>query len=138
MSTHAPSAAADREAVLDTLRRLNRCWLERRPRDLAAFLHPDVAMAFPGFSGKAEGREALVAGFADFCENAVAHAYEESEHDVHVAGGTAVASFRFAMVYERDGARYRSTGRDVWVFTRAGVEWLAVWRTMLELAEEPA
>ena len=35
---------------------------------------------------------------------------------VDVVGETAVVSFAFAMVYERDGASYRATGRDLWVF----------------------
>jgi hypothetical protein len=42
------------------------------------------------------------------------------------------------MVYERSGGRYRSTGRDFWIFARQGDAWLAVWRTMLDLAEQPA
>ena len=63
--------------------------------------------------------------------------YAESDHQVDLAGNSAVASFRFEMVYARDGASYRSTGRDLWVFERQGDGWLAVWRTMLDLAEEP-
>ena len=50
----------------------------------------------------------------------------------------AVESFRFEMVYARDGGRWRSTGRDLLMFERKGDSWLAVWRTMLDLAEEPA
>ena len=53
-----------------------------------------------------------------------------------VIGDTAVASFTYEMVYERSGKRSRATGRDLWVFTRYGSEWIAVWRTMLDLAEQ--
>jgi len=42
------------------------------------------------------------------------------------------------MVYERSGERSRATGRDLWVFVRQGGEWVAIWRTMLDLAEQPA
>jgi hypothetical protein len=80
----------------------------------------------------------VLAGFVDFCQNARIVSYAESDPFVDLAGSTAVATFRFEMVYARDGASYRSTGRDLWVFERHGDGWLAVWRTMLDLAEEPA
>jgi hypothetical protein len=50
----------------------------------------------------------------------------------------AVAIFQYEMVYERSGERYRSTGRDLWVFQGEGDAWIAVWRTMLEMQEEDA
>jgi ketosteroid isomerase-like protein len=127
----------DRDAVLDAMQRINRTWLEGRPRDLAPMLHPGVVMVFPGFGGRAVGRDSLVGGFVDFCDNAELHEYEESGHQIDVTGDTAVVSYAFEMVYERDGARYQSTGHDVWVFTRQGGEWLAVWRAMPDLAEHP-
>jgi ketosteroid isomerase-like protein len=127
----------DRDAALDAMQRINRTWLEGRPRDLAPLLHPAVVMVLPGFSGRAEGRDALVAGFIDFCDHAELYEYEESGHQIDVTGDTAVVSYAFDMVYERDGARYQSTGHDVWVFTRQGGAWLAVWRALPDLAERP-
>lgn len=132
-----PSAMAPRDAVDDVLRRINRAWLEGRPHDLAPLFHPHVVMVFPGFVGRVEGRDALVAGFVDFCENARVHAFEERDHQIDVVAGAAVASFAFTMVYERDGQRYRSTGRDLWILAREGDAWLATWRTMLEVTDEP-
>lgn len=129
---------AEPSTPLDVLRRLNAAWLEGRPLDVAPFLHPRAVMVFPGFGGRAEGRDALVAGFADFCGSARVHAFEERDHQCDVASGTAVVSYAFEMVYEREGGRYRSTGRDLWVLAREEGRWLAVWRTMLELSEEPA
>jgi hypothetical protein len=126
-----------RDAVLDALQRINRTWLEGRPRDLAPLLHPAIVMVFPGFSGRSEGRDAFIAGFVDFCENATMHEYRESDLQVDATADTAIVSFAFKMVYERLGARYRSTGRDFWVFSHRGDDWLAVWRTMFDLAEQP-
>jgi hypothetical protein len=95
-------------------------------------------MVFPGFSGRAEGRDANVAVFTDFCTHAVVRAYTERDRQIDVVGDTAVASFAYEMVYERSGERTRATGRDLWVFARQEGVWLAVWRTMLDLAEQPA
>jgi hypothetical protein len=128
------SSQAEVTAVLD---RINRAWLDRRPADLVPLFHPALTMVFPGFRGRAEGRAANVAGFEDFCTHATVHEYRETDRQVDVADSTAVVSFAFEMVYERGGKRNRATGRDLWVFTRLGGAWLAVWRTMPELAEHP-
>jgi ketosteroid isomerase-like protein len=131
-------STTDRDAVAAALELINRTWLEGRPRDLAPLLHPAVVMALPGFGGRVEGRDAFVGGFVDFCENADLSEYAESGQQIDVTGDTAVATYTFEMVYERSGGRYRSTGRDFWIFARQGDAWLAVWRTMLDLAEQPA
>ncbi len=130
----ADSAAA---AVHAAMQRINRTWLEGRPNDLLPLLHPDIVTVFPGFAGRAEGREAIVAGFANFCGNATVHEYSESDHQVDVIGETAVVSFTYEMVYDRSGERNRVSGRDLWVFAREKGEWLAVWRTMLDMSEQP-
>ncbi len=129
---------ATRAEVSATMQRINQAWLERRPEDLAALLHPDMTLVFPGFAGRAEGREAIVAGFADFCGNAIVHEYCDTDHQVDVVSDTAVVSFAYEMVYERSGERSRATGRDLWVFVQQGEEWVAAWRTMLDLVEKPA
>ena len=129
---------ASRAEVAAAIERINRTWLDRRPADLATLFHPDMMMVFPGFEGRAEGCDANVAGFADFCENALIQEYKEHDRQIDVAGDTAVVSFGYEMTYEREGERYRSTGRDLWVFARRDGAWLAVWRTMLDPAEQPA
>jgi uncharacterized protein (TIGR02246 family) len=129
---------AARAAVSIAIQRINRAWLDGRPEELGPFLHPDMTFVFPGFAGRVEGREAIVAGFVDFCSNATIHEYHEAEKQVDVIGDTAVVSFTYEMVYERSGQRSRASGRDLWVFARQGEEWIATWRTMLDLAEQPA
>lgn len=129
---------ADRESAAEAMNRINRAWLDGRAGDLAELFHPSIVMVFPGFGGRAEGRDAAVAGFEDFCTQAKIHDYREDNHHADVAGDTAVVGFTYAMVYERDGSRYRATGRDLWVFTRQDTRWLATWRAMLEIDEQPA
>jgi uncharacterized protein (TIGR02246 family) len=124
--------------VAAAIERINRAWLDRRPDDLAPLFHPALTMALPGFSGRVEGRDAIVAGFTDFCTQAVVREYTERDRQIDVVGDTAVVSYAYEMVYERSGQRNRATGRDLWVFDRQEGVWLAVWRTMLDLAEQPA
>ncbi len=133
-----PVEAFARNAVAEALRRINQAWLNGRPDDLVHLLHPAMAMVFPGFTGRGEGRTAIVAGFADFCSNARVHSYREGDAQVDVVGDTAVMSYTFEMVYERSGQSFRATGRDLWVLTRQDGQWLGAWRTMLDLVEKPA
>jgi hypothetical protein len=126
---------AELAGVMD---RINRTWQERRPQDLTPLLHPEMAMVFPGFTGRVVGREAIIAGFADFCTNAVIHDYREGKKEIDRVGCSAVVSYGYEMTYERDGGCYRATGRDLWVFCREHGEWLATWRTMVGVDEKPA
>lgn len=121
-----------------TMRRINRAWLDGQVENLAPMLHPEIVMVFPGFARRIQGREEFLGGFRDFCRNARIHEFCQDDHQVDVAGNTAVVTFRYEMVYERSGKRFRSTGRDLWVFEKQGRVWIAVWRTMLDIEENAA
>jgi ketosteroid isomerase-like protein len=127
-----------RERAAATMRQINQAWVGSRVEDLAPMVHPEIVMVFPGFAGRIQGREDFLAGFKDFCKNARIHEFREQDHQVDVAGDMAVVTFRYDMVYERSGERFRSTGRDLWVFQNQRGAWIAVWRTMLDMEENPA
>jgi ketosteroid isomerase-like protein len=126
------------QAAVATMRQINRVWLDGQVEALAPMVHPEIVMAFPGFTGRIQGREEFLAGFRDFCQNARIHEFRDHDHQVDVAGDTAVLTFRYDMIYERSGERYHSAGRDFWVFQNQGGAWIAVWRTMLDMEEKPA
>lgn len=127
----------DNESKLhETMAAINRAWRENRPSEMRAYLHPDITMVFPGFSGKATGIDDMIGGFEEWCANARVIEYEESDEQVQVIGNIGFVSFRFDMLYERATYRERSTGRDIWVFERSDRKWLAIWRTMVDLKEE--
>jgi hypothetical protein len=127
-----------RTAVAEEMRLINNAWLSGRVDDMEASLHPDIVMALPGVAGRVQGRDALLAGFRDFCDNAKVHEFHDGEMRIDVAGRTAVVTIQYEMIYERSGTRYRATGRDLWVFERHGGSCLAVWRTMLDMQENAA
>lgn len=119
-------------AALD---RIQQAWLANQPSDMRPFLHPDVVMAYPGFGGYARGADTLIGGFEEFCSTARIRSFEESDVHVTEVADAAVITYRFSMVYERAGATWESTGRDLWVFAREGGQAVAIWRTMLDLEE---
>ena len=50
------------------------------------YLDPEITMALPGFTDAIHGREALIASFEEFCENAKVIQYEESDESIEVIG----------------------------------------------------
>jgi hypothetical protein len=122
--------------VHQTLAAITDAWRQNKPLAMQLYLHPDIVMSLPGFSGTVVGRQRLIDSFIEFCTNARVLEYSESQEQIHVAGGIAIATFRFDMLYERSSYRERSTGRDLWVFDKSSGRWLAVWRTLLELQED--
>lgn len=120
------------EAVLRTLHEINQAWTSGRFSALEARLHPHVVGVAPGFAQSERGREAFVAGHREFRQRATIHTFQESEHRVDVIDDAAVATYRYELIYESSGTRYRSIGRDLWLFRLQGTDWVAVWRTVLE------
>ena len=71
-----------RESAAAAMRQINQTWLNGRVDDLAPTVHPEIVMVLPDFTGKVQGREHFLAGFRDFCQNAITHEFHE--HDQHV------------------------------------------------------
>jgi uncharacterized protein (TIGR02246 family) len=126
------------EAVKTVLQTINRVWLNGQVEALAPVVDPNIVMVFPGFTGRIQGRDQFLAGFRDFCENAKVQEFHDHDYQSDLVGDTAVVTFRYGMIYERSAERYRASGRDLWVFRRQDNEWIAVWRTMLEIQEQTA
>ncbi|TAM84758.1 MAG: nuclear transport factor 2 family protein [Acidobacteria bacterium] len=120
------------------MRQINRAWLDGKVEDLAPRLHSDIVMVLRGWTGRVRGKQGFLAGFREFLQSSRIHEFNEQDIQVDVAGNAAVVTFRYEMVYERSNARFRSTGRDLWVLQHQGNSWIAVWRTMLEVEENPA
>ena len=121
--------------VHETLSAINRAWRNNTPLGMSQYMHPDIVMKSPGFSGEVAGRDTLLASFVEFCTNAKVLEYQENNEQINVVGNCAVASFQFEMLYERTQYHERSKGRDLWVFQYISDKWVAVWRTMMELEE---
>lgn len=130
------TSESNNKTVGETMRRINRAWLDGQVENLAPLVHPGIVTTFPGFTGRIQGRDEFLAGFRDFRQNATIHEFREYDHQNDVVGDTAVATFRYEMLYERGGERYRATGRDLWVFQNQNDAWIAVWRAMLDMEEK--
>jgi hypothetical protein len=131
------TAQPEHDEVATAMRAIDQAWLGGRVDEIGPAVHPEIVMALPGFSGEVRGRERFVGGFRDFVQNATVEDYRPQDQQIAVVGNTAVVTFTYQMLYARAGARYRVTGRDLWVFQKQGPQWIAVWRTMMDLSEAP-
>lgn len=126
------------ESVSSAMQRINRAWRDGNVEALVAMVDADIILVFPGFTARTQGREQFLAGFQDFCENARVHEFQDHDYQTDVVGDTAVVTFRYNMLYERSGERYRASGRDMWIFHDQDGSWIAVWRAMLDMQEQAA
>lgn len=127
------------EAVQDSIalamERINQAWLSGRVDDMAQYLHPEIVGVSPGFSERVLGRESFVEGHREFVREADIQDFRERDLQIDVINDTAVVNYRYEMIYERGGKKYRSLGRDLWVYRLQGSAWLGVWRTVMEVDE---
>ena len=130
-----PSEVASAAAAM---RQINQAWQNGRLDELASMLHREIVMAPPGFGGRAEGRDAILAGFRDYSENATTVEFNEHDLQADLIGDVAIVTFRYDMVYERRGTRSRASGRDLWVLQKHSGTWLGVWRTLFGMEEHPS
>lgn len=122
-------------AITGVLRAVNRAWRELEPDAIAPALRPlfcdDATMVGPRFAAFAEGREASIASYADFARAAVVTDFRMEEPSVRLSGETAIATYRWRIVYDLDTTHYDETGHDVVVLRRDGDAWRVLWRAML-------
>lgn len=117
------------------VQQINLAWLKGQQQELAGFFREDAVMVAPGFTARLEGRQACVASFKEFCEQATIRDFRESEPSVEVFADTAIASYTFEIAYEMRGQSIRERGRDLFVFVREDNRWQAAWRTLLSVEQ---
>lgn len=132
-----PVSADTELAVLHVLDRIQRAWRSGAPEDMAPVLDPDVTFVFPGFSMRLTGRDALIESYREFNATSRLRSYREDRRTVVGGATAALAEIAFDMTYTREGRDWRAHGIELWVLERRPAGWIAFWRTMQELTEEP-
>jgi len=131
-------APSDTEiAVQRVLDRIQAAWREGRPEEMAPLLSPDITFVFPGFSMRLSGRERLIESYRDFLAGSRLRSYREERRSIEGGRSAALAEIAFDMTYARAGSEWRSHGIELWALERQAEGWVAFWRTMQELTEEP-
>lgn len=117
--------------IRDVIDNINRTWLRGDPADLEDYFHPDVVIQPPGDSPRVHGRDPCIASYAAFVRDAHVKQFTPGNAEIDVFGDTAVATYRYRVVYEIGGDSYDETGGELLVFLHNADRWLVAWRTML-------
>ena len=123
-------ARAELRAIL---RKLSSAWQNRRYEELADLFDRSIVMVLPAFSGRIEGREAVIDSYPEFMETATVSDYQEDLPTIDVWGDTALASYHWEMKWIRGGIEDSASGYDAFVCARnsdGDGSWRPVWRTM--------
>jgi hypothetical protein len=115
------------------LRRLSESWRNRRYDELRDCFHDAAVMTPPGFSGRVVGREAIVESYREFMDRSTLDSYSEMPATIEAFENTAIAHYRWEMVWTSGGEQDRASGHDLFIFEREpeSGRWKAVWRTIL-------
>lgn len=116
----------DELEVWDTVQALNRCWTAGDPADLREHFHERMVAVTPSDQLPLVGRDACVAGWTAYTRSTRILSWQTHELRVWVHGDTAVVTYQYEMVCEREGRQFRPAGRDMMVLVRSAGRWWVV------------
>jgi hypothetical protein len=119
------------DQVRQTPDAINQAWREQRFDTMTDLLDENIVMKGPELKEYGRGRQAFVQSYVQFMAQSKVIEYAESNHAVDMWGDIAVATYDWAMTYEQKGQTRIDKGHDMFVFTRSGSAWLAVFRLIL-------
>lgn len=124
-------------SIWESVLAANRAWRGGRPEDVVSLFHRDVVMEAPDGQLLCQGREAMVRSYIDYTRTVDTLHFRETDHTVHVTGGTVVVSYRFEVIYELASKRHDEVGRERLVFTLDDGRWSVVWRMQTSAPRSP-
>ncbi|MGB5209958.1 MAG: nuclear transport factor 2 family protein [Gammaproteobacteria bacterium] len=121
----------DAHDIRDLIDEINRTWLQGDPENLQAYFHPDMVIQPPGDVPRIYGIGPCIASYADFRREARIRSFTPGEAEIDVFGDTAVATYRYEIVYELHKRSFDEVAGELLVLLRAEDSWRVAWRTML-------
>ncbi len=115
------------QQIETTIRKMNQCWTVSWDEPaFRQYIHPDAVAIVPTTPGRLVGQDAYVAGWRAFCEAAVIHDWQETDHIVQIyAGGKcAVVTYLFSITFAMGGQKLTMRGRDMLCLVKEGRNWL--------------
>ncbi len=115
--------------VWQTVQALNRLWtVENRAGELGRYFHEKMVAITPTDRLRVEGREACVAGWKAFSDNAGIHHWKEIDPKIEVFadGNFAVVTYYYDISFDMGGQTIKLGGRDMFALVKEDGRWLAV------------
>lgn len=115
----------------EAVERLNAMWTAGTLDGLAGLFAPDAVFVAAGAAARLDGREAIVASFAEYLGMARTLEFEVRDRQVVEDGDHAVICYGFDVRYELDGAVHSESGQEVLVLRRGEGGWQVRWRNQV-------
>jgi uncharacterized protein (TIGR02246 family) len=128
---------SDEDEIRRVIARLNEAWSTNAPPDIPdamAGLWNEDAVILAGVQQMATGREACIASYVEFVEQATLEDVKLGDPSIHVWGDTAVATSSWHMTYDLDGTRHTESGHESFALVRTDRGWEIVWRSIVPTA----
>lgn len=128
------TTAADREArreIVKFLGRMESAWTGGRIEELRACFLEDAVLLGPDLEQRLEGRDPIVASYAEFLDEARIVAFDSEPPMIDVFGDSAVTVTAWSVEYERQGEVSNERGKDLLVLRQQGGQWRVAWRTLV-------
>jgi ketosteroid isomerase-like protein len=119
------------DAVENTIRKLNECWLRGDYAGLARLFHEDAVLLPPGAEQPIVGCDAIIDGYRRFGEMGDIHEFEIVAMQTYLFTGIAMCHMRFNIDYAINERRFKETGTEIYALSGAGDDWKIVWRTQV-------
>jgi len=117
--------------IRDLIDNINRTWLQGDPSDLVGFFHPDIVIQPPGDAPRVHGLAPCIESYQAFVRDAHIRQFTPGDAEIDIFDATAVATYRYRVVYEMGGRNYDETGGELLVLVQEDNRWLVAWRTLL-------
>lgn len=131
--------SADHEAVWKTVQSINEAWVMGQLQKLTEYFRPNIVMVLPDFEGRAEGAEAIINTYKQFCDNATVYHFMEGENPhIDIDGNTAMVCYSYDVKYGLGTKIFEGEGQEIWALVKDDGRWQATWRMMTDIEEREA
>ena len=134
MNTESPADLQNE--IIQTIRDMNRAWMEADFARLEEYFHKNIIIVTPDLQRAGIGIDACLASYKGFISSGKVHNFEDRDIGVDIVDNTAVVTYEYDIDYEMSGKRSMEAGREVLVFSRDTCPWKLLWRMIVSITQK--
>jgi hypothetical protein len=120
-------------ALIEFVKEMDRCWIERRFDDLSGYFAPEITVVTP-FDRRFQGLPVVLGNYREFMSRNEVRTFTPSDFFVTQAGDAAVVEYAWEMEWADDRQTHNAKAREVLALSRRDGAWRIIWRTQIPVA----
>lgn len=117
---------AERKKIWETIKTLNRAWINKRTDEFKNCFHPQMISIQPEIAERLVGGESCIESWTDFSMKTEVISFEEKDPLIQIYGDTAVVTYYYNLQFEFQGKIKTVLGRDMTTLVKENGKWLIV------------